>query len=73
VDGHDISALRTVFNEAKRNRNGKPKCIMAETIKGKGVSFMEGNSSWHGAHFDDADYERIISELKNSMAYADKE
>lgn len=64
VDGHDVSALRQVFIRAKKEKNGRPKCIMAETVKGKGVSFMEGNCSWHGAHFDDADYERIMAELK---------
>lgn len=47
VDGHDIPALVAVLEEAKRPGSA-PKAIIARTIKGKGVSFMEDEASWHG-------------------------
>ena len=45
VDGHDISALYECFNKA--NSTGKPKLVIADTVKGKGVSIMENNPIWH--------------------------
>ncbi len=48
VDGHDISALIEVLSKAKATRGERPHAIIAKTIKGKGVSFMEGQVSWHG-------------------------
>jgi transketolase len=47
VDGHDIPALQRALDEA-RNTKGKPTAILARTIKGKGVSFVEGKDGWHG-------------------------
>lgn len=47
ADGHDFDSLRAAFAEAK-NTKGKPSIIIANTIKGKGVSFMENNAAWHG-------------------------
>jgi len=46
-DGHDIPALRAAFAEAAATK-GKPTAIVANTIKGKGVSFMENNPKFHG-------------------------
>jgi transketolase len=48
VDGHDLKALKAVFEKAKLNR-GKPTVIIAKTVKGKGVSFMENKVEWHGS------------------------
>ena len=48
VDGHDIGALIEVLNAAKSTRTGKPHVIIARTVKGKGVSFMENEAGWHG-------------------------
>lgn len=48
VDGHDIPALVEVLGKAKAARAGKPHAIIARTVKGKGVSFMEGQAGWHG-------------------------
>ena len=48
VDGHDIDALTQVLSRAKAAGGDVPHAIMAKTIKGKGVSFMEGQASWHG-------------------------
>jgi transketolase len=47
IDGHDVSALLAAFAEAKAHAEG-PVVIIAHTIKGKGVSFMEGDAGWHG-------------------------
>ena len=47
VDGHNYEALRNAFEQAKEYK-GKPTCIVAKTVKGKGVSFMENQAGWHG-------------------------
>ena len=47
VDGHDIAAIRAALEQAVAI-SGKPVCIVAKTVKGKGVSFMEDQVSWHG-------------------------
>ena len=47
IDGHDIKAIEKAFEEA-RNTKGNPTMILAHTVKGKGVSFMENNAGWHG-------------------------
>lgn len=48
VDGHDIPALVVALGAAKADRSGKPHAFIARTVKGKGVSFMEGQAGWHG-------------------------
>ncbi len=48
VDGHDIEALIRVFDGIPNQLEGKPTMIVADTVKGKGVSFMEGKAAWHG-------------------------
>ena len=48
VDGHDIPALVEALRAAKAERAGKPCVLVAHTVKGKGVSFMEGQAGWHG-------------------------
>ena len=48
VDGHDIDAVIAVLEEAKASRCGKPHAVIARTIKGKGVSYMEDQAGWHG-------------------------
>lgn len=47
IDGHNIEAIMNAIEEAK-NTKGKPTCILCNTVKGKGVSFMENQASWHG-------------------------
>lgn len=61
-DGNDMEKLRKAFREA-RAVTGKPTAIIAETIKGKGVSFMEDKASWHGKAPNDAEYETAMEEL----------
>ena len=61
-DGHDVDALSKAVDEAQTITD-KPVVILAHTVKGKGVSFMEGQSTWHGKPIDMAHYEQAITEL----------
>lgn len=63
VDGHDIGAICEVIDEAKAVR-GQPVIIIARTVKGKGVSFMEGKNIWHGRAISDDDYANAMEELR---------
>ena len=63
VDGHNISKLIDAFNTAKLNK-GKPTCIIAKTVKGKGVSFMENNVDWHGKAPNEEELKQALKELK---------
>ena len=62
-DGHDIAAVCDALDEAKAV-TGKPAVIIAKTVKGKGVSFMEGKSTWHGRAISDDDYKAAMAELE---------
>ncbi len=61
VDGHDIPAIYDTIEKAKQN--SKPTAIIANTIKGKGVSFMENNAGWHGKAPNKEEYEKAMKEL----------
>lgn len=63
VDGHNIEELINAFETAKSTKE-KPSIIVATTIKGKGVSFMENKAEWHGKAPSDEEYEIAIKELK---------
>lgn len=63
IDGHDISAISDAVDAAKAEK-GKPHAIIARTIKGKGVSFMEGQYLWHMKAPTDEQYEIAMEELK---------
>jgi len=65
VDGHDFIQLIEAFNRAKTAK-GKPSVIVARTIKGKGVSFMEGKYEYHGVPPTDAELEQALKELGES-------
>lgn len=62
-DGHDVSALCDTIDLAKGVK-GKPSVIIAETVKGKGVSFMEGKNTWHGKAINDEEYKLAMAELR---------
>jgi len=64
IDGHDIEEILDVFHEIKHNE--KPTIIIAHTIKGKGVSFMEGTLSFHGKAPTHEQYVRAMSELEQA-------
>jgi len=64
TDGHDEKQLDNVFNEFKSNGNGKPTAVIAHTVKGKGVSFMESHGPWHHKIPNRLEYKEIMEELK---------
>jgi transketolase len=61
-DGHDIGAIKAALAGARQVR-GQPSVIVADTVKGKGVSYMEGQVDWHGAVPDEQQYEQAMAEL----------
>ena len=65
-DGHNIESLLNAFEKALAT-SGKPICIVAETVKGKGVSFMENQAGWHGKAPSDEQFEAAIKELGGEM------
>ena len=67
VDGHDECAIDKAYGTFKASRNGRPKAIVAETIKGKGVSFMEHDNTWHYTRLSDATYAAAIRELDTAL------
>ena len=67
VDGHNFEELEKAFAEAK-TVTGKPTAIVMNTIKGKGVSFMENNAGWHGKSTNAAEFEIAMAELKAALA-----
>ena len=64
INGHDFEEIENALNEAEKI--DKPVCIIANTIKGKGVSFMENNIAWHGTAPNDEQYEAAMQELNNA-------
>ena len=71
VDAHDFDALRAAFKEARETK-GMPTCIVAHSVKGKGVSFMENNVAWHGKAPNDAEYETAMADLEKIGAELEK-
>lgn len=67
VDGHDLAAIAAAFETAKTVK-GKPTVILAKTVKGKGVSFMEGDAGWHGKAPNAEQYEKAHAELEAKIA-----
>lgn len=63
VDAHDFDDLRRAFEEARKTK-GMPTAIIANSIKGKGVSFMEGQASWHGTAPNDEQYAVAMADLE---------
>ncbi len=62
-DGNDLPSLLEVFEKMKNSTNGMPHVIIANTTKGKGISYMEGSLSWHARSMDKEQYEHAVSEL----------
>jgi transketolase len=62
IDGNDFDEIRAAFDEA-RNTKGQPTAIIAKTVKGKGVSYMENNAGWHGKAPNDEEYAQAMEEL----------
>ena len=66
IDGNNIEEVLNAFNVAKQIKE-KPTVIIAKTIKGKGVSYMENNASWHGKAPNEEEYKKAIDELKYNL------
>ena len=66
IDGHDFDQIEAALNEAKTV--DKPVAIIANTVKGKGVSYMENAVNWHGSAPNDELYEQAMTELKSALA-----
>ena len=64
IDGHDIDEIIKAFEVAKEVK-GKPTCIIAKTVKGKGVSFMENKVEWHGKAPNEEEYKQAMKELED--------
>ncbi|MGI6026393.1 MAG: transketolase [Candidatus Scatomorpha sp.] len=66
ADGHDFDSLRAAFSAAKAEK-GRPSVILAKTVKGKGVSFMENDAGWHGKAPNAEQYEQAMAELNAAV------
>lgn len=66
VDGHNVKELISAFEKAKKTK-GKPTVIIANTIKGKGVSFMENKAEWHGKAPNEEQYKQAMNELGGAV------
>jgi transketolase len=63
IDGHNFDEIRAAFKEARETK-GQPTAIIAKTIKGKDVSFMENNAGWHGKAPNDGEYAIAMEDLE---------
>ena len=66
IDGHDFEQIEAAFAAAEACK-GKPTAIIATTVKGKGVSFMENQAGWHGNAPSDEQYEQAVAEISKSL------
>ena len=62
INGNDFDELRAAFKEARQTK-GQPTAIIAKTLKGRGVSYMENSVDWHGKAPNDEQYEQAMEEL----------
>jgi transketolase len=65
INGHDVEQVAEAIDEAHTVK-GVPTIIIAKTVKGKGVSFMEGKNTWHGSPINDEQYKQAINELEGN-------
>lgn len=63
LDGHDEAAIDDAFSTLKTAKDGRPKAIIANTVKGKGISFMENKNSWHYTRLNEETYRAASLEL----------
>ncbi|MES2941766.1 MAG: transketolase [Pseudomonadota bacterium] len=66
IDGHDESAIDAAYTTLKKQKNGRPKTIVANTVKGKGVSFMENDNIWHYTRLNAETHQAAIMEIGSS-------
>ena len=68
MDGHDMADVLATLTKAKNNKSGKPVCVIAYTVKGKGVSFMEHQLEWHGKAPNDEQCAKACEEIEGDEA-----
>ncbi len=68
VDGHDVDALVSLLADLKASDDSRPKTVIAHTVKGKGVSFMEDQAGWHGKAPNDEETQRALAEIASARA-----
>jgi transketolase len=66
VDGHDVAAVIQALDAADKNK-GRPTVIIADTIKGKGISFAENNAAFHNAALTEEQHRQAVAELEQQM------
>ena len=67
IDGHDIDAVLAALDNLPEGTHGKPQCIVADTIKGRGVAMMELALNWHVGNLVGRDYDAVIEEIKAGL------
>lgn len=67
INGNDFDEIRKAFDEARQHK-GQPAAIIASTVKGKGISFMENKVGWHGKAPNDEEYRLAMEELGEEAA-----
>lgn len=67
IDGHKMEEIVAAISFMLSQKNGKPKCIVCNTVKGRGVSFMENVAIWHGIAPNDEQYKQAMEELEGGL------
>lgn len=67
IDGNNMEEIVATLDKINASKNGKPKCIYAQTVKGKGVSYMENVCSWHGVAPNEAQMQQAMKELEAQL------
>ncbi len=68
VDGHDMAALVDAVDSLPPSDSDRPTVVIAQTVKGKGIGFMENTTKWHSGQIDDATLEQCYEELDAAHA-----
>ena len=63
LDGHNIQEISASLSRLQNSKNGSPKAIIANTIKGKGISFMESKNNWHYTRLNEETFHAALKEL----------
>lgn len=67
INGHSMEEIVQMLDEIRGSTNGKPKCIVCNTVKGKGVSYMEDVVGWHGKAPNEDEYKQAMAELAGGL------
>ncbi len=67
ADGHSVTELTSALTTLLASADKRPKALIARTVKGKGVSFMENDNRWHYSRLDDTSYQKAIAEIAGKI------